>query len=271
METRNIGFVGGGNMATALISGLLSNTEFGKNRVRCCDPNPESRASLEQRFGIHVGTDAAALVDWADCIVLAVKPQAVQGALGPIAGLFTADKLLISVAAGVTIQRLARLCGADVRIVRAMPNTPALVGCGATAISAGTTALPADVEFARALFASVGKAWAVAEEQLDAVTGLSGSGPAYVMLFAESLADGGVRAGLPRTVAFELAVQTLLGSATLLASGEHPAVLKDRVASPAGTTIEGLYALERGGFRHAVMDAVCEATARSRALGAGED
>lgn len=256
-------------MATALLSGLLAEGGFPRDHVRVCDVSEARRSALSRDFGIATVADAVELVTWAECVVLAVKPQVVEAALAPCRDAFSAEQLVISVCAGVTIEQLAALCG-PARVLRAMPNTPALVGAGATAVARGPSVTPTDEQFAGDLFQLVGKCWWVSESQLDAVTGLSGSGPAYVMLFIEALADGGVRSGLPRDVALELALQTVLGSARLLeGSSTHPAELRDRVTSPAGTTSAGLFALERAAFRHAVIDAVCSATERSRELGGG--
>ncbi len=269
MDERKIGFLGGGNMASALIAGLLEGGSVAASYIRCAEPNSERRQKLGERFGITAVENNAELVDWADCVVLAVKPQVAQSALLPARSKFGPDKLLVSICAGVTIDSVAQWCGSGVRILRAMPNTPALAGRGATALARGATASDDDVRFVTSMFERVGKCWQVSENQLDAVTGLSGSGPAYVFLFIEALADGGVRSGLPREVSMQLAIQTVLGAAQLAAqSGTHPGALKDSVTSPAGTTIEGVFALERAGFRHGVMDAVCSATARSAALGA---
>ncbi len=268
METKRIGFVGGGNMASALIAGLLDAGGYSKDQVRCAEPDDQRAQDLSERFAIETTANNDELVAWAECVVIAVKPQVIASALAPCKPAWSADKLLISIAAGITLQRLADLTSPEVRLLRAMPNTPALVGQGATGIAGGPTALAADLSFGCHLFELVGLCLPVAEPQLDAVTGLSGSGPAYVMLFIEALADGGVRSGLSRDVAQRLAIQTVLGSATLAkGAGAHPAELKDRVASPAGTTIEGVFALERRGFRHAVIDAVCEASKRATALG----
>lgn len=182
--------------------------------------------------------------------------------------MLTASHLLISIAAGITLAAIEAKVHTSVRVVRVMPNTPSLVGQGATAIALGKYASREDEAFALELFNAVGSAYAVEEKVLDAVTGLSGSGPAYVFLFIEALADGGVRAGLPRAVALALAVQTVKGAATMVQeTGVHPGELKDRVTSPGGTTITGVHALERGGFRGTVMDAVMEASKRSAELG----
>jgi pyrroline-5-carboxylate reductase len=192
----------------------------------------------------------------------------VDALLSELAPRFRAEQLLISVCAGITLQRLGQPLLKGARIVRAMPNTPALVGAGATAFATGSNANNADRAFAQALFECVGECVEVEERLLDAVTGLSGSGPAYVLLMIEALADGAVQAGLPRATAQQLALQTVFGTACLAKqSGEHPALLKDRVTSPGGTTIAGLHALETAGFRAALMDAVGAAARRSEELG----
>lgn len=269
MEALRIGFIGGGNMATALIAGLLDKGGLPREQIQASDVSAEQRNALSERFGIVTQADNAQLVEWAQCLVLAVKPQSVPQALDACRDKFTTDKVLISICAGVSIADLMRRLGSTSRVVRAMPNTPALVSQGATAMAAGPHASAQDRGVAIELFSVVGKCWEVSEPQLDAVTGLSGSGPAYVLLFLEALADGGVRAGLPREIARQLALQTLLGTATLAqSSGVHLAELRDRVTSPAGTTAEGLFALESAGVRAAVIDAVTQATERSRELGA---
>jgi pyrroline-5-carboxylate reductase len=204
----------------------------------------------------------------ADVVLLSVKPQIIDAVLEEIAADVGSSKLVVSIAAGVTIAAIARRLPQGARIVRTMPNTPALAGAGAAAMAAGPHATAEDLALARALLESVGTAVVVAEPLLDAVTGLSGSGPAFVYLFIEALADGGVKAGLPRAEALQLAAQTVLGAAKLvLESGEHPGRLKDQVTSPGGTTIAGVHALERAGFRGAVIDAVEAAARRSRELG----
>lgn len=267
---QKIGFIGGGNMASAIIAGLLDSQRLTSEQIRCGEPNAERGAALSSRLGIQLTQDNPELVTWADRIVVAVKPQVLDSVLKDCAAAFTQDMSLISVCAGVPLSRFEMAVPDGVRLVRAMPNTPALVGEGATAIAQGPNATAADMTFARELFESVGSCVEVEEHYLDAVTGLSGSGPAYVMLVIEGLADGGVRAGLPRPIARQLAVQTVLGAAALVkATGEHSAALKDQVTSPGGTTIEGVYALEKAGVRHAMIDAVCRATERSKELGKG--
>ncbi|MEJ2200791.1 MAG: pyrroline-5-carboxylate reductase [Desulfuromonadaceae bacterium] len=264
---QTIGFIGGGNMAEALIKGLISGA-FPAARIWVSEPNPERRKILTERYGVHAEADNFEVVEDCDLLVLAVKPQLVDAVLSGLASVFTAEKQLISILAGIPIATLESFFSTPVRVVRAMPNTPALVGMGATALCAGTHASADDLARARRLFESVGVARVISEAQMDAVTGLSGSGPAYVFTIIEALADGGVQEGLPRDVALALATQTLLGAAQLVRdSGEHPALLRDRVCSPGGTTIAGVKALEEGKLRATLMDAVSRAARRSRELG----
>jgi pyrroline-5-carboxylate reductase len=268
MSKPTIGLLGAGYMAEALLGGWLESSLCEPSSVIAADLRPERLAELRERHGIRTTTKNEELVHEAEVIVLAVKPQVVASVLEPLASELKPEHLLISVAAGVPIIALETLCSSGTRIIRTMPNTPALIREGATALAAGHRATTEDVALAQQLFDALGLTVVVPESQFDAVTGLSGSGPAFVMLFIESLADGGVRAGLPRDVALALATQTVLGSARLVAStGEHPGVLKDRVTSPAGTTIFGVAALERGAFRSSVIAAVTEAAERSAELG----
>jgi len=264
---KKLGFIGGGNMAEALLRGLLGANAIQPHDVMISDPLEARRAHLEHHHRVAVAADNGPVAACSDVIVLCVKPQQMTAAL---ASLRTRRRtaLIVSIAAGIATQSIEVALDGSARVVRAMPNTPALSLCGATAIATGSQATDDDLEVARALFAAVGRCVVVTEPALDAVTGLSGSGPAYVMLFIEALADGGVRAGLPRAVAQLLATQTVLGAAQLqLDTGEHPAVLKDRVTSPGGTTAAGLERLEARAFRGAVIDAVVAASERSRELG----
>lgn len=264
---RRIAFLGGGQMAEALIGGLLAGGAYRAEHVRATDPVPSRRDTLKQRFGIQADESNREAAAWADVVVLAVKPQTMAAVLGEV-GPTLSDRLVISIAAGISIRAVAERAGASARVVRAMPNTPALVGEGMTALAFGAGVTEADMALSRSLFECVGVVVRVDERLMDAVTGLSGSGPAYVFLVIEALADGGVKMGLPRATAELLAAQTVCGAARLvLRSGEHPAKLKDRVASPGGTTIAGLHALESGGVRAALMAAVEAAAARSRELG----
>jgi pyrroline-5-carboxylate reductase len=266
---RKIGFIGGGNMAGALVRGLLGAGLARPDQIAVSEPQRERREQLGRELGIAVHADNRAVAADAELVVIAVKPQVLGGVLGELHGVpETGSKLWLSVVAGATTGRLEIGLGGGARVVRSMPNTPALVGAGATAIARGAHATDADVETARTLFGSVGRTTVVDENLLDAITGLSGSGPAYVLLVIEALSDGGVRAGLPRAIATEFAAQTVLGTAKLLMeTQEHPAALKDAVTSPGGTTIAGLEELERHGVRGALIAAVQAATRRSRELG----
>lgn len=270
IKGRRVGFVGGGNMAEALIRGLLDTHLVPADLLAATDVRPERTAQLARQFAITAHADNARLVREADVVVLAVKPQVMAAVLAEIAPTVTARHLLISIAAGVSTAAIRAALGKDARIIRVMPNTPALVGQGAAAIARGKGIGPEDLATAEEIFGAVGRAVVLDEEQMDAVTGLSGSGPAYVAIVIESLADGGVRMGLDRATAMTLATQTVLGAARLLAeTGMHPGALKDMVSSPGGTTIAGIAALEEGGIRTALIQAVERATQRSRELGRG--
>jgi pyrroline-5-carboxylate reductase len=266
MANLRLGIIGAGNMGAALAGGILS--KLPGTELRASEPSEARRRWVEEQFAIPVNADNAALCEFASVLVLCTKPQLVDDVLGEIQPNFTRDKLLISVCAGVTCERIEQALGNGSRVVRAMPNTPALVGAGATAIASGRHATSDDRDQARRLFESVGTCVDVPERLMDAVTGLSGSGPAYVLLVLEGLVAGGVEVGLTRDVALQLALQTLLGTARMaIETGEHPAVLRDRVTSPGGTTSAGLRALESFGLRHALIEAVSAATERSAELG----
>ncbi len=255
-------------MGEALSRGLILAGTYAGSDLVLFDVDSARVAALAGSLGARAAGSVEEAVAGADVVLLAVKPQVIESALAPLRSTLTAGQTLVSIAAGVSTKRLEACFDAPVPVVRVMPNTPALVGAAATVICAGAHAGAEHVAKARAIFAAVGLCVEADEKLLDAVTGLSGSGPAYVFLFIEALADGGVRAGLPRDVAMQLAAQTVLGSAKMvLETGEHPGTLKDRVASPGGTTIAGLHALESGAFRGTVMDAVVAAAERSRELG----
>jgi len=262
-----IGFVGAGQMASALARGFVIGKEVAGDQIWASDCFAGSRETFASALpSAHIGTDNRAVVQAADLIFLAVKPQSLPGVLAELRPA-PADKLFVSIAAGVNLASLVEGLGSQ-RVIRVMPNTPCLVGQGASAFAAGAAVTADDRSRAQRLLNTVGRSWEVSEPLLDAVTGLSGSGPAYVFQFIEALSDGGVLAGLPRQLATNLAAQTVLGAAMMvLESSDHPGVLKDRVASPAGTTIAGLLALENGGLRGTVMNAVQAATQRSRELG----
>jgi pyrroline-5-carboxylate reductase len=267
MSSRTIGFVGGGNMAEAMIRGLLRGEDFAPAEIFVSGPREERMRELEEAYAIHASTSNAETAA-ADIVVLSVKPQILSRVLDEIGSVIRADALVISIAAGVPVSAIqARLAGGT-RVVRAMPNTPALVDAGATAIAGGAHARAEDLADAKRIFDAVGLTVVLEESQLDAVTGLSGSGPAYVFLILEALSDAGVKVGLSRRTAQLLAAQTLLGSAKmLLETNEHPGKLKDMVTSPGGTAITGLHTLEHGGLRTTLMNAVEAATLRSRELG----
>jgi pyrroline-5-carboxylate reductase len=262
-----IGFLGAGKMATALAKGFIRAGLVTAGQVIASDPSEAARSAFASATGAKTTTSNPEVVKFADVVVLAVKPDQVPGVLADIRDHFTEKRLLISIAAGVPLAKVeAVLAGA--RLIRVMPNTPALVGSSATAFALGKSALLADGELAQKLFSAVGLAFQVKEALLDAVTGLSGSGPAYVYMFIEALSDGGVAAGLPRDVATRLAAQTVLGAAQMvLETGLHPGALKDMVTSPGGTTIEGLHELEKGKLRGTVISAVRAAAEKSKKLG----
>jgi pyrroline-5-carboxylate reductase len=269
MKTRRLGFLGAGNMSGALIKGLLHAKVLPPERILASDVKADRLEHLNKIHGIRTTTDNHALLRESDVVVLAVKPQAIDKVLTDVGADLRSDQLLISVAAGVPIDALEARLPAGARVVRSMPNTPATVQAGATAIAGGAHAHEDDLRIARELFEAVGRVVVLDEALLDAVTGLSGSGPAYVMLIIEALADGGVKVGLHRDTALLLAAQTVYGSAQLLLeTGEHPGRLKDMVTSPGGTAIAGLHTLESGALRKTLIDAVEVASKRAAELGA---
>jgi pyrroline-5-carboxylate reductase len=269
MKTRRLGFLGAGNMSGALIKGLLHAKVLPPERILASDVKADRLQQLQKTHGIRTTTDNHALLRESDVVVLAVKPQAIDKVLTEIGSDLRPDQLFVSVAAGVPIDALEARLPAGARVVRSMPNTPATVQAGATAIAGGAHAREDDLRIARELFEAVGRVVVLDEGLLDAVTGLSGSGPAYVMLIIEALADGGVKVGLHRDTALLLAAQTVFGSAQLLLeTGEHPGRLKDMVTSPGGTAIAGLHTLESGALRKTLIDAVEAASKRAQELGA---
>jgi pyrroline-5-carboxylate reductase len=270
--TARIGFLGAGRMATALARGWIGAGLIGPEQCRASDPVPAARQSFQAETGCAAGDDNRAVVVASDLLLLAVKPQSMPALLAEIRpALSGRAPLIVSIAAGITLRQLAEGLGNDARLIRVMPNTPCLVGASASGYTPGPTTSPQDVLLVDRLLNAVGRAFRLPEHLLDAVTGLSGSGPAFVYLMIEALSDGGVRVGLPRDVATALAAQTVLGAAKMvLETGNHPGPLKDAVTSPGGTTIAGLHALERAGVRGALMDAVEAATRRARELGASD-
>ena len=265
-----IGFLGAGKMATALARGFVRAEMVFPREIIAADPFPAARKNFASETGAKTSAANLEVASAANVLILATKPDQVAAALAEISGAFTKKHLLISIAAGVTLAKLENNLPAGARVIRVMPNTPALVGAGASAFALGKNATAADGELARKLLSAVGVALPVKESLLDAVTGLSGSGPAYVYQFIEALSDGGVAAGLPRDIATRLAAQTVLGGAKMvLETGQHPGALKDQVTSPGGTTIEGIHELEKGKLRATVMSAVRAATEKSKKLGQG--
>ena len=264
-----IGFIGGGNMATAMIRGFVAAGLYRPDEIVVCDVDAGKRAALTRQLKVAAVADNATVVRGAPVLVLAVKPQIMESVLGELRPLLTPRHVVVSIAAGWPTARLERGLGGTARVVRVMPNTPALLGKGMAVAVRGRHATPADERLVLRLLRTVGKARAVNDERLlDAVTGLSGSGPAYVYLFAEALIAGGIAVGLTEDAAVELALQTISGAAAMLQeSGDTPAQLRAAVTSPNGTTFAGLNELERLGFSAAVQAGIAAATRRAEELG----
>ncbi|MGH7768087.1 MAG: pyrroline-5-carboxylate reductase [Candidatus Binatia bacterium] len=264
-----IGVIGAGKIGSAIMRGVIGAGLVQKKQVMASDVSKALRQSVAAELGIEVTPDNDKVCQFADIVILAVKPQIIDAVVKEIAGKL-GKKLLVSVAAGVPLSRIENNLAKGARVVRVMPNITCVVGAGASCYAGGENATAEDLERVGAILNSFGIGLPLEEKYLDAVTGLSGSGPAYVFLFIESLADGGVQVGLSRDVALKLALQTVYGSARMaLESGKHLGELRDEVTSPGGTTIAGLYALEKGGMRGTVMEAVLQATRRSQELGKG--
>lgn len=262
------GFLGAGKMAAALAGGWLKAGLVDKDCCRASDPLEAARQAFTSTTNIRADANNLAVVAACPWLILAVKPQSMAELLTEIRPHLSEQHVIVSIAAGITLRQLQEGLGPHRRLIRVMPNTPALVGASASGYCASPQATCEDCATVERLMNAVGRAFRVSEQLLDAVTGLSASGPAFVYVVIEALSDGGVRMGLPRDVATVLAAQTVFGAAKMvLDTGSHPGVLKDMVASPAGTTIAGLHALERGGLRAALMDAVEAATRRATELG----
>lgn len=263
-----IGFLGAGKMATALAKGFVNTGLVTGKTLIASDVIQPAADAFARETGAKTTAFNPDVVKFANVLILAVKPDQVAGVLAEIREHFTEKHLLVSIAAGVTLAKLEAALGEGSKVVRVMPNTPALVGASASAFALGKSANSDDAVIVQKLLSAVGVAFQVKESLLDAVTGLSGSGPAYVYQFIEALSDGGVASGLPRDIATKLAAQTVLGAARMvLETGQHPGFLKDQVTSPGGTTIEGLHELEKGKLRGTVMSAVRAATEKSKKLG----
>ncbi len=270
LKGKKVGFIGSGNMGEALIKGLTAANVVPGEMIWASDVRGDRLKEIAGTYGIKLAPDNLQLVREADVVIMAVKPQIMAPVLREIASVFSRRKLMISLAAGVSTESIRASLGKDGRLIRVMPNTPALVLEGVTAIAKAEGLEPEDMDVAGEIFSAVGRVVVLDESLMDAVTGLSGSGPAYVALVIESLADGGVKMGLDRITAMTLATQTVLGAAKLLLETRlHPGALKDMVSSPGGTSIAGVAALEEGGIRTTFIKAVERATQRSKELGRG--
>lgn len=269
---KKLGFIGAGNMGEALLKGLITSGLYKKNQIIISDTDSERLKVISSRYHVNTTSNNKQIIKQSNVIVLAVKPDAIEGVLSEIKGFLTPGKILVSIAAGITTSLISKKTTKRVKLVRAMPNTPALVLMGATVLYFDRLLNQKERESIKQIFECVGVVDLVNDEKLlDAVTGLSGSGPAFVAMFIDALSDGGVKMGLTKRMALRLAAQTVYGAAGLVLEGElHPAEFKDRVLSPAGTTIEGVHQLELRGFRGSVISAVESATLRSRELSKGE-
>jgi len=265
IEKETLGVIGVGTIGGTLVGGLIDNGVMKPDQIKGSTAHEESAKEAEERYGIEVGTDNLAVARSSEVVLLAVKPQGMNGVLKEINSAVRSDQLIITLAAAVKTSYIEERVEAEVPVVRAMPNTPATVNEGMTVICPGEHAGEGELELARDIFASVGRVETLKEEKLmDAVTGLSGGGPAYGYLLIEALSEGGVKVGLPRELATILASQSLLGAAKMvLDTEEHPAKLKDMVTTPAGVTVDGLMKMEEGGVRVALIKAVVEATEKS--------
>lgn len=265
--SKQVAVLGAGVMGEALVSGFVADGKISRKQLVVTDPRPERLATVSSKYGVGVTASNAAAVSEADLVVMAVKPPVVPAVLREMAPAVRRGTVVVSIAAGVTLAELEAGLPAGVAVVRAMPNSPCQIRAGVVALAAGRDSTAESRTLVGEVMETVGRVIWLEEHLMDAVTGLSGSGPAYVYLFLEALADGGVKAGLPRPVALELAVQTVMGAAQMVArTAQHPAALKDQVATPAGTTIAGLAVLEEAAFRSAVLRAVVAGAERSAEL-----
>lgn len=266
MKNERLTLIGGGNMAEAILRGILESGVAEPGSVTVCDISSERRETLSRRYAVSCTESSAQAIAASPMVLLAVKPD-VLGIVLDENRQHLADKAVVSIAAGWTMTAIRERLGGSARLLRVMPNTPAMVGEGMSVLSADHTLRDGEAAYAHSIFSALGRVLTLPEKYFDAVTAVSGSGPAYVYLFIEALADGGVKQGLPRAAAIELSAQTVLGAAKMvLDSGSHPGALKDAVCSPGGTTIEAVYALENAGFRGAVMKAVERCAEKSRSL-----
>jgi len=268
LKNKQVGILGTGNMGEALIHGLLYGHLCRPDQIFCSDVRPERLKVVREKYGVKTTSHNTEVVKQSEIIILSVKPQIMKQVVGEIAKYLDLSKLIISIAAGVPMDAIESCARKDLKLIRVMPNICVSVREGASAIAGGKHAQKEDLMMAKTIFDSVGKSLFIEEDLLDAVTGLSGSGPAYIFLIIDALADAGVKVGLSRDDALILAPQTVLGAAKMLIeTGEHPGKLKDMVTSPGGTAIAGLHTLEEGGLRTTLINAVEVATQRSKALG----
>ena len=265
---KSIGFIGTGNMGEALIAGLLKAKFATPHQVVAFDAEKERLLSIQKKYGIKKASNNHQLFSQCDPILLCIKPQAMKEVIEEVSEYLDASRLIISIAAGVPLSVIEAYARKQLRLIRVMPNIAVLVQEGASAIAPGNLATEEDLKMAKAIFNCVGKSITVNESLMDAVTGLSGSGPAYIFLVIEALTDAGVHLGMTRAQALTLATQTVMGSVKLLSeTGEHPTLLREKVTSPGGTTVEGLYKLEEGGLRKILIDAVMAAARKAKELG----
>lgn len=262
-----IGFIGCGNMAKAMISGLLAKNTITNSDITASDVSKEALDAVREKLGIGIETDNKKIVEMSDVIVMAIKPIYMEEVIKEISGSVSSDKLIITLAPGKTLDWLSGMFGKDVKIIRTMPNTPAMVGEGITGFCGNSFVSEEELNTAKNILESFGKAEKVPERLMDAVCGVSGSSPAFVFMFIEAMADAAVAEGMPRAQAYKFAAQSVLGSAKMvLETGKHPGELKDMVCSPGGTTIEGVGVLEEMGFRSAVIEAVRAAAEKSKGV-----
>jgi len=267
MISKELGFIGVGNMGTALLRGIISSNIIDKEKIIIYDTKEELINNHVQEFKVEAANSNVELVELTKYILLAVKPQIIDSVLEEISPKLKEDQILISIAAGISLEHIKKVINKEMGLIRVMPNTPALVGEGASVIAHNNKVSKEDLEYVKKFLNSVGIVVELEQKHIDAVTGLSGSGPAYIFIIIEALADGGVKMGLPRDVALKLATQTVLGSAKMvIETGKHPGELKDMVTSPGGTTITALHEIEKGKLRATLISAVEAATLKSKSM-----
>lgn len=264
---KKIGFIGCGNMGKAILGGLIASGQVQPGQIWVYTPSPDKVAALRDQYGINAASSAQEVAQIADIVFGAVKPGIMTKVLGDVASSLNKESLVVSIAAGVTLEQLARALGHDRKIIRAMPNTPSLVNAGMTSVTPNALVSSEDVAEVLTIFRCFGQAEQIAEPMIHPVVGVSGSAPAYVFMFIEAMADAAVLGGMPRAQAYKFAAQAVMGSAKMvLESGEHPGALKDMVCSPGGTTIEAVRVLEEKGFRSAVIEAITQCMEKSEKL-----